>query len=529
MNLTNTLGWALIHFLWEGALIAALLAGTLAFLRHAGSRIRYAASCAALALMVVAAAGTFVVLEWTDELATPTPLQSSSTMAAATPDLLASSGSTDSGAASLARRFDNYLPFLVWAWFGCVAALSIRSLGGWAVAERLARRQTWAAEAYWEERFAALAKRLRISKPMRLAVSARAQVPAVVGWLRPVVLMPASVFTGLTPEQVEALLAHELAHVRRHDYLVNLMQTAAETLFFYHPGVWWVSRTIREERENCCDDLAVETCGNRMVYVRALAELEQLRGSSPRLAMAADGGSLLARIQRLLRMKPTASATPAALLAIIGVVICVVAAAAASGLAQRGPQPPDVNEPALERVPVTLAAGQAAPPPPPAPAPAPGSQEPQKAAEKSSTESWLDGIEAAGLRDLNVDDLISLKVHDIDAAYIQQLRAAGFDLSKEELLRFRVHDITPDFINELKKLGLSNLTADDFVRIKIHGGDPSTIGEIRSMGYPNLSSDDLVSLLVHGVSPEMIREAQKRFKNVTIDELVRLKIHGVFD
>src|SRR5205814_4150217 len=125
-----------------------------------------------------------------------------------------------------------------------------------------------------------------------------AQVPAVVGWVRPIVLVPASVFTGLTAEQIEALLAHELAHVRRHDYLINLLQTVTETLFFYHPAVWWVSRAIRNERENCCDDLAVEICGNTLAYVRALTDLEQMRQGMPRLAMAADGGSLLSRVQR---------------------------------------------------------------------------------------------------------------------------------------------------------------------------------------------------------------------------------------
>src|SRR6185295_8555391 len=133
-------------------------------------------------------------------------------------------------------------------------------------------RQTWPAEMAWEESFAALAERLAITRPVRLAVSTLAQVPAVVGWLKPIVLVPAGVFAGMTAEQIEALLAHELAHVRRYDYLVNLVQTAAETLFFYHPAVWWVSRQIRTERENCCDDLAVEVSGNTLAYVQALTE-----------------------------------------------------------------------------------------------------------------------------------------------------------------------------------------------------------------------------------------------------------------
>src|SRR5437763_1558840 len=138
--------------------------------------------------------------------------------------------------------------------------------------------------------------------------------------------MPATAFTGLSVEQIGALLVHELAHVRRHDDLVNLLQTVAETLLFYHPAVWWVSRSIRNERENCCDDLAVEICGNPVAYVRALTELEQMRGRTPRLAMAADGSSLLGRVQRLLRLDPSGNSVPSGLLAIIGIaVVCISA------------------------------------------------------------------------------------------------------------------------------------------------------------------------------------------------------------
>jgi beta-lactamase regulating signal transducer with metallopeptidase domain len=205
----------------------------------------------------------------------------------------------------------------------------MRSLGGWAVAARFARRNTWAAETVWNDRFAALAHRLSISRPVRLAVSALAEVPAVVGWLRPIVLMPASIFMGLNAEQIEALLAHELAHVRRYDYLVNLLQTAAETLFFYHPAVWLVSRHIRNEREHCCDDLAVELCGNTLAYVRALTELEQMRHGAPRLAMAADGGSLLGRVQRLLRVKKNVSTPSSGWIAGIGIVAALLVAGVA--------------------------------------------------------------------------------------------------------------------------------------------------------------------------------------------------------
>src|SRR5207245_2644595 len=157
------------------------------------------------------------------------------------------------------------------------------------------------------EAVARRAARLRVSRPVRVLESAVVQVPAVVGWLRPVILLPASALTGLTPQQLDVLLAHELAHVRRYDYLVNLVQSAIEILLFYHPAVRWVSRRVREEREHCCDDLAVAVCGDAHLYARALLMMESLRAKTPALALSAagtQGGTLLGRVRRLVAPTP---------------------------------------------------------------------------------------------------------------------------------------------------------------------------------------------------------------------------------
>jgi len=148
-----------------------------------------------------------------------------------------------------------------------------------------------------------------VSRSVRLLATDRVDSPSVIGWLRPVILAPVGVLCGLAPEQVEALLAHELAHVRRHDYLVNVLQGIAESLLFYHPAVWWISNQIRAEREHCCDDLAVAASGDVLVYARALAELESMRPAHFKAALSANGGSLLRRIQRL--ADPVAAHRPA--------------------------------------------------------------------------------------------------------------------------------------------------------------------------------------------------------------------------
>jgi beta-lactamase regulating signal transducer with metallopeptidase domain len=162
---------------------------------------------------------------------------------------------------------------------------------------------------------------MALERVVQVFESTAIAVPMMVGWLKPVVLLPAAALSGLTSDQIEALLAHELAHVRRHDYLVNLLQAAVETLLFYHPAVWWVSRHVRQEREHCCDDLAIAVCGDRAAYAAALADLAAM--TTPRFALAASDGSLLARVKRILgppadRHSAPVGWTPALLVALLG-------------------------------------------------------------------------------------------------------------------------------------------------------------------------------------------------------------------
>ena len=136
--------------------------------------------------------------------------------------------------------------------------------------------------------------------PFRVVESALVDTPSVIGLIRPLVLLPIAALSSLSPGQVEALLAHELAHIRRRDYAVNLLQTVAETLLFFHPAIWWVSSRIREAREYCCDDVAVEVCGEPAAYAAALAELATWRTGGVVLSVGATDGPLLMRVRRLL-------------------------------------------------------------------------------------------------------------------------------------------------------------------------------------------------------------------------------------
>ena len=191
-------------------------------------------------------------------------------------------------------------PWLTPFWLAGVIAFQLHSLVSWVAARRMLRRGVCSVPDVWEARFVRLRERLRISTTVALLESCLADVPVVIGYLRPVVLVPVGMLAGMPAAQIDAILLHELAHVRRRDYLVNALQTVVEGFLFYHPAVWWISGVIRAERENCCDDLVVATSGDAREYAAALAALEQTRWAAHDAALAVTGGNLMKRIRRLL-------------------------------------------------------------------------------------------------------------------------------------------------------------------------------------------------------------------------------------
>jgi uncharacterized protein (TIGR03435 family) len=296
------LGWTLVHFLWQGLAIAALYAAARRLLAgRASPNTRYLLACAALAAMMAAPLITWGPMRPPESIPDAayriraTPPATSTTAVAATFSLPASVRATVS-----AVQPAQFLAWVVIVWIFGAAVFWVRLAGGWVVAARMRSTLVRPAPPEWQQALGKLGAQIGLSRPVRLLVSALVQVPTVVGWLRPVVLVPVGALGGLPPKHLEALLLHELAHIRRHDYLVNFLQSVAEALLFYHPAVWWVSGHIRAERELCCDDVAVSVSGDALTYARALAQLESYRPAHLGPAVAANGGSLSNRIARLL-------------------------------------------------------------------------------------------------------------------------------------------------------------------------------------------------------------------------------------
>jgi beta-lactamase regulating signal transducer with metallopeptidase domain len=309
------LAWALIHFVWQGALLGAVAFVVLRIGRPARASTRYAIGVATLAAMMLAFATTLFVLAQQRPMTSPDlgpPTASTAIMDA----VRLRQGFGETGSMPLqtlpglsrrslgeAGRIDPIGPraqsIIVVVWALGALAMMLRLFGGWVLTRRLATRATSAVSPAVDAAARAIAARLHVRRAVAILESNAVAVPTLIGWITPVVLLPAAALAGLTPDQLRAILAHELAHVRRHDYLVNLLQSVVETLLFYHPATWWVSARVRAEREHCCDDLALEVCGDRLVYASALAELTALGGSRG-LALAATDGPLLHRVRRIL-------------------------------------------------------------------------------------------------------------------------------------------------------------------------------------------------------------------------------------
>jgi GWxTD domain-containing protein len=355
----KALGWTLVHSLWEGLAIALVLAVVLGVARSA--RVRYWAACFAMIAMLAGFGATFYrVMPREAGIAPKAPIPA--VAVALTPD------DGPIGITGTRWDFSDLLPWLAPAWMAGVLLFQLRCLASWVAAGRLRRVGVCGAPEAWIERLDALRARLRMTRPVTLLESCFLEVPVVIGHLRPVILVPVGLLVGLPVAQIESILLHELAHIRRADYLVNLMQTLVEGLLFYHPAVWWISSVMRAERENCCDDVAVAASGDAHEYATALAALAETRWAVSEAAIAANGGNLVRRIRRVLAQPegPRAAMAPA-LSAGVLIVTCALALAAWQTPQQSGPAIvpviPVAQAPSLEPAPQEKTAPVAEPHP----------------------------------------------------------------------------------------------------------------------------------------------------------------------
>lgn len=581
-------GWALLHFVWQGCLIALLPWVVRVLSKRESARLRYGTACLALLMMALTPLITFNALE-----APGTPalsLNSESPLKKPSSENWSSGTSLELFSPSWLQTIEPvvspWLPWLTVAWLCGVFFLSLRLAGGLFYAQRLTKNRTRPIGTEWQEKLRRLCKQLQIRQTVLLFESARIQVPTVIGWLRPVILLPASALTGFTTTQLEAILAHELAHIRRHDYLVNLLQTAVETLLFYHPAVWWVSKQVRLEREHCCDDLAVSVQGDVLAYARALAELETRRISEPQLAMAATGGSLLTRIERLLVGSQPRKAPHGPWLTGVMVVASLLGVAAGTrsdvffgaggavlskdaenvqimqartdplketDLLPTPDSPPSQTDPAIRisqpvatlrvdrrteteataRVEARTSGDAYASPQNTNKNETPQTRSADSTAGQQASaptkSDYIGELRRLGYTNLSVDQLIELKSHGVSIDFIEGLKREGMaDLSVENLLKLRSHGVQPDLIRSLKASGYSNLGFDQILKLRMHGVTPQFVSEMGAAGFPRLPLEALVKARQHGVSPTFVKDLQSLgYAQLSLDDVIKARMHGV--
>jgi beta-lactamase regulating signal transducer with metallopeptidase domain len=520
-NAMHALGWALLHFLWQGAALAALAAAALALCRRTG--VRYLAALATLALMLLAPIATFFLYLQQHSAETLVSLPTSPAVRPILHPTAKTAPAVSSRFSQAASSLDA-IPWLVEAWLLGVALLSLRSAGGFFWLERERRRQSSVVSPQVLEICYTLQDRLGIDRAIQYCECKWLQAPAVIGWFRPIVFLPVSALTGLSEDQLHAVIAHELAHIRRFDPFVNVFQIFVETLLFYHPAVWWLNKRIRAEREHCCDETAVTVCGDPVQYARALTLMEEWR-SAPAFAMAANRGPLTERIIRVLGRKTIGAGMRG--VGLTGSLLCLTAALAAgdallgmthplnaqeSFIAQATPAP-IAQQPAAK--PSTTSKPSAAQSVTPAP-----SQNPTP-----SSSSYIDGMKAAGLQNPSLDDLIALKIQGVTPEYVRQMQDLGLHPDADGLVGMKVQGVTPEYIKEMRALGF-NPDMDQIIGMKVQGVTPEYVKGMKDVGI-QADADDIVGLKVQGVTPDYVREMRAAGLKVDANDVVGMKVQSV--
>lgn len=329
----DALALSLIHFVWQGTAIAGAYLLFSKALAGGSASARYVIACMAMLAMAAAPVLTlFLLMNFDGQSGLHASASSLNSIGSVEGPLLVVPAVEPMANGFLPAMPADWAMWLVAVWFLGVAFFSVRLATGWLSIQRLRWQGARPAPEWLRRRLEELAPALGICHPVWLLESARAAQPMLAGWLRPTILLPLSLATKLPPAQLEALLLHELAHLRRHDYLVNILQSAVETALFYHPAVWWLGARIRAEREICCDDLVLRSGSDRDSYARALLSVAEMGLAAPVFAPAAGGGSLSSRVRRLLGMPgpetAAASFPPLAVAALAGFFTFAVASGA---------------------------------------------------------------------------------------------------------------------------------------------------------------------------------------------------------
>jgi beta-lactamase regulating signal transducer with metallopeptidase domain len=543
--LVERVTWALVHSLWQGSAIAIALGIALYLLRGASARARYAVACVALVLMVVLPVGTAVLYDITPRTGAAEWVgagENGRPVAVGDADAIyavASARPSSETRGWAPPSISMLRPWIFGCWLAGMLAVSLFHAAGWRRVQRMRVDGAEEAPAQWQRISGYLGARLGLSRVVPVLRSTMVEVPTVIGWLRPVVLIPAAALIGLHPEELGSILAHELAHISRRDYLVNLVQVAAETLFFYHPAVWWVSRQIRAERELCCDDLAVEVMGSRSTYARALVRMEAFRFDRPAFALRADGGSLAHRIRRLTGGNPMHNqADRPRLSGILLASMLLISAAIVGGVTSRSSSAP----PAVDVAPFALAQTDGG---------TMGTYT-ENDGDFDETGRWELG-EGRGYQRIQMWEgsrrnhrwSIGTRIAPDEFTGLQEGENVEFAMRREAGTFYFRGDVEEDgaffegdgrfgfvasdeYVKEMEELGVTGLDENDLMLLAIEDVGTDFVRQLNALGYERVSGRRLVELAIHGVTIDFIEGMHERgYEDVRLSRFAEMRIHGV--
>lgn len=559
-SLTDALGWTLLHSLWQGTLIAFTLGVVMIVLRRASARARSLAASVALLTTMSATCLTFIALY------EPLSIDNAALEAASVQVEKASPSSENTvqtpaqkgfralrfAPLSISReaiwldRVQEYLPALVLVWLLGAICLALRFLGGMVYAQRMKHFRAHPASAEWQARVTELAERLKLRRAPLLVESGLANAPMLVGFLKPIILVPMGFLSGLQTAHIEAIIAHELAHARYQDYLMSILQAVIETVMFYHPAVWWMSSQVRQEREHAADDLAADLCGDSRALAHALAILEERSLASDEAHFATAGvgandGHLLTRVKRLLGKQPERTFSLEYLAAYLVITSIFALSLTASPMLQ--PMVKPFVEPVVERA--QAAASNLASRLVPLAAPSmPDSTSRNDSGKTHSFWSDDNSISTEGFweakfkeksltlimyknkwgrKNYNSTMYTGLRYNEVQGLEASRVRSLSgeleFRLVKEsgtfifsgdaksgEARGNYMFQPNKDFSEKLKALGYNNVDDRDLIAMAVTDVKLDVLRELTGL---ELTTKDAIEIAVLGIKPNFVREARK--------------------
>ncbi|HEV3324169.1 MAG TPA: M56 family metallopeptidase [Puia sp.] len=553
-NIIRAVCWTLLHSLWQGLILAVVAGAVMVFTRKAKSTTRYNLLGILVLAFLVVSGYTF-----SHELRLPSGTEVAVPKVATAADVAVpvvvvheAPGLRDvSPLESLVRYFNEHASMVVVIWFIIAMARFVKVLSSLVYAQRIRHYGTVAAPAEWQERVGELLGQLSRNRHVLLLESKLIQVPAVVGFLKPVILVPVGMLAQLPADQVESILLHELAHICRRDYLFNVVQYLVDTLFFFNPALLWVSSLIRTERENCCDDVAIRETRSRRQLIEALLSFHEYQKKTRgyTLAFAGKDGGVVKRVERIVHKKnhslnpgertllmggllllcgafvtirPSSApvtavvikakmvAAPEAAVVVLGAAMLPGVVAAGEPGVVRGGEPGVVTagEPGVVR------GGE----------PGVGAQLADTNIKDEKNDTSLPGH----LSDRDIEKLIEARDHGVTPEFVAELKKMGYSLNLDKAIELKDHGVSAEFIQSLKKEGFGQVSLDRAIELIDHGVSVEFIKHIRAAGFPKLTLEQAVELVDHGVNGEFIEKWKKKTGTLLeLEDYVHLRDSGI--